>query len=103
MRRSTRLLIASSVALVGAIVTYAGCAVVAAPALNLFRFEQRGVDILAFIIPPLVVATLLFGLTLIVLGCLSNPPGNQCAKCEYDLTGNVSGVCPECGTPIDKG
>jgi predicted nucleic-acid-binding Zn-ribbon protein len=22
-----------------------------------------------------------------------------CAKCRYDLTGNVSGVCPECGTP----
>lgn len=23
-----------------------------------------------------------------------------CALCEYDLRGNVSGVCPECGTPI---
>jgi hypothetical protein len=23
-----------------------------------------------------------------------------CAKCGYNLTGNVSGVCPECGTPI---
>lgn len=22
-----------------------------------------------------------------------------CARCGYDLTGNVSGVCPECGTP----
>lgn len=22
---------------------------------------------------------------------------NQCVKCGYDLTGNVSGVCPECG------
>ena len=21
-----------------------------------------------------------------------------CAKCSYDLTGNVSGICPECGT-----
>lgn len=26
---------------------------------------------------------------------------NHC-KCGYDLTGNVSGVCPECGTPIEK-
>jgi len=26
------------------------------------------------------------------------PP--QCLKCGYDLTGNVSGRCPECGTPI---
>ena len=25
---------------------------------------------------------------------------NQCTHCEYDLSGNVSGVCPECGTPI---
>lgn len=24
-----------------------------------------------------------------------------CIKCGYDLTGNVSGVCPECGTEID--
>lgn len=26
-----------------------------------------------------------------------------CTQCEYDLTGNVSGVCPECGTPIRLG
>ena len=25
------------------------------------------------------------------------PPGH-CLKCGYNLTGNVSGVCPECGT-----
>ena len=25
---------------------------------------------------------------------------NECPQCEYNLTGNVSGVCPECGTPI---
>lgn len=24
----------------------------------------------------------------------------QCLECGYDLTGNVSGVCPECGTPV---
>ena len=23
-----------------------------------------------------------------------------CPKCTYNLTGNVSGTCPECGTPI---
>ena len=23
-----------------------------------------------------------------------------CTKCEYNLTGNLSGICPECGTPI---
>ncbi len=26
-----------------------------------------------------------------------------CRVCEYDLTGNVSGRCPECGTPIAAG
>ena len=24
----------------------------------------------------------------------------RCEKCQYDLTGNVSGICPECGTRI---
>ncbi len=27
----------------------------------------------------------------------------QCAQCGYNLTGNVSGVCPECGTSIPSG
>jgi hypothetical protein len=27
------------------------------------------------------------------------PPGH-CQKCGYNLTGNISGVCPECGEPI---
>jgi len=26
-----------------------------------------------------------------------------CSCCGYDLTGNVSGRCPECGTPIEQG
>ena len=26
----------------------------------------------------------------------------RCAKCNYNLTGNVSGVCPECGLPIPQ-
>lgn len=25
-----------------------------------------------------------------------------CSACGYDLTGNVSGICPECGTPIPE-
>lgn len=25
--------------------------------------------------------------------------GRYCVKCDYDLTGNISGRCPECGTP----
>lgn len=28
--------------------------------------------------------------------------GSLCWTCGYDLTGNLSGVCPECGTPITQ-
>ncbi|HXE51970.1 MAG TPA: hypothetical protein VN541_03100 [Tepidisphaeraceae bacterium] len=27
---------------------------------------------------------------------------HRCARCGYDLTGNTSGVCPECGTPVPR-
>ena len=26
----------------------------------------------------------------------------QCPACRYNLTGNTSGVCPECGTPVQQ-
>ena len=26
--------------------------------------------------------------------------GSYCLRCGYNLTGNVSGICPECGEPI---
>jgi len=29
------------------------------------------------------------------------PPGH-CGKCGYNLSGNVSGVCPECGTVVEQ-
>lgn len=28
------------------------------------------------------------------------PTHPVCRKCEYDLTGNETGVCPECGTRV---
>lgn len=30
----------------------------------------------------------------------ARPRPGECSKCLYDLTGNVSGICPECGTPV---
>ena len=27
------------------------------------------------------------------------PPRGHCQQCGYDLTGNVTGICPECGEP----
>ncbi|UCE59218.1 MAG: hypothetical protein JSU63_17460 [Phycisphaerales bacterium] len=29
-------------------------------------------------------------------------PDGVCTKCGYNLTGNVSGTCPECGTEVEK-
>ena len=29
-----------------------------------------------------------------------DPIPGMCRHCNYNLTGNVSGVCPECGTPV---
>ncbi len=28
--------------------------------------------------------------------------GTVCPKCDYDLTGNVSGICPECGRAVPE-
>jgi hypothetical protein len=28
--------------------------------------------------------------------------GSACQKCGYNLTGNTSGICPECGSPVPK-
>jgi predicted Zn-ribbon and HTH transcriptional regulator len=27
-------------------------------------------------------------------------PPSHCQRCGYDLTGNMSGVCPECGLAV---
>lgn len=31
------------------------------------------------------------------------PKLNECGRCGYDLRGNRSGACPECGAVIEKG
>jgi hypothetical protein len=33
---------------------------------------------------------------------LETGPRYRCLTCGYDLTGNVSGVCPECGEPVGR-
>jgi hypothetical protein len=30
------------------------------------------------------------------------PDPRFCPSCAYNLTGNTSGICPECGTPVPK-
>jgi hypothetical protein len=48
---------------------------------------------------PAVISAVAMGCSLALLRKPEFPPG-YCRECGYDLTGNVSGVCPECGTPI---
>lgn len=31
-----------------------------------------------------------------------SPGPGRCKRCQYDLTGNVSGVCPECGVKLEN-
>jgi len=85
---------------------------------------ERGSTLSYLYYPPLRVATVLFrgeealraslylypvvyGAAGLLLGCICAllvRPGRcahrVCRQCSYNLTGNVSGVCPECGTPI---
>jgi hypothetical protein len=44
-------------------------------------------------------ALLLFRVVLLLRSSRS-PSRSACEKCGYNLTGNTSGICPECGTAI---
>ena len=53
---------------------------------------------------PLWPAALLAGVSTFIFWRSSRPiPPGHCKTCRYDLTGNISGVCPECGTSTGDG
>ena len=60
------------------------------------------------IVVAMIVAILASGVGLSVLltaarNWFTRPrPAGLCRTCGYSLRGNVSGVCPECGTPAEK-
>jgi len=54
-------------------------------------FLAWGVIVLSFFAMPLVLS-LWYG--------RKYHPSGFCLNCGYDLTGNVSGICPECGAVI---
>jgi hypothetical protein len=57
-----------------------------------------------YVIMPFWTAAVLGGLgpAYVVVRLLTRrkPRAWECPACAYDLTGNTSGVCPECGVPI---
>lgn len=56
-----------------------------------------------FIVLPLwclMLPTAILALLLMRAGRRRSPPG-FCPVCRYDLTANTSGICPECGSPIE--
>ncbi|NOX58689.1 MAG: hypothetical protein GXP29_07505 [Planctomycetes bacterium] len=52
------------------------------------------------IILPIWIPLLLAAVVTVWLWKWDRPPKSGCVKCGYNLTGNVSGICPECGVPI---
>ena len=51
-------------------------------------------------LPLLWVGCVIVGPTLLFRAESSRFPPSHCRKCGYDLTGNASGRCPECGTTL---
>ncbi|MEK6674067.1 MAG: hypothetical protein AABZ47_00260 [Planctomycetota bacterium] len=52
--------------------------------------------------PPFLAICTWAAQTLIREDRMRNPGLPRCKMCEYDLQGNVTGICPECGTPTGK-
>ncbi len=70
----------------------AGVAVGGWPLNRFFDSEPLGWGV-ALLVPSLIIRA---------LRTIQPDPAQRgrCRTCEYDLIGNVSGVCPECGTPV---
>ncbi len=41
-------------------------------------------------------------LTLFARALGRGPGSHECSRCGYDLSGSAGGVCPECGSTIDR-
>ncbi len=63
-------------------------------------FVMPGTVCVSFFLSPFV--GFLSSLLLITIRNRRRFPPGHCQKCGYNLTGNVSGRCPECGSPVHQ-
>jgi len=68
-----------------------------------FYYKVQGGSRSLTIIIPLWIPVLATLIPTALLWYRDRPPPGHCRKCGYDLTGNESGVCPECGTELTMG
>ena len=66
---------------------------------DVHRYPRCAVSVEVLSIWPVFFAALICTAAFWALDAPRRPDGT-CGQCGYDLTGNVSGVCPECGTEI---
>ncbi len=65
------------------------------------RYFVNGFDLAALMLTPLLYLTQVFAAFVLVPRELFRPDDAPvCLTCGYNLTGNVSGVCPECGIGV---
>ncbi len=69
------------------------------------HIRQQGGHLITLVLPGWLVVLLLsaYPVPMLAYGLLRRkpiPPGH-CEKCGYNLKGNVSGVCPECGEKME--
>lgn len=67
-----------------------------------FRLPTKGDDGTIYIPLGLPVATLAVVSTMLIWRTRRRIPEGNCRQCGYDLTGNVSGVCSECGATVRR-
>ena len=68
-------------------------------------FVMQGIGRTSFVECPLILLTVFFAILPVKVVVSADRETRrrrrgECGRCGYDLTGNTSGVCPECGTSV---